>query len=90
MHSTFTYAGVTNNLYKGAAGEGLPRHEHTYPHATVCLVGSIKVTKEHKQAVLTSDSQPVVLLPNEWHEIEALEDGTVFMNIFESKHVGLP
>jgi hypothetical protein len=25
---------------------------------------------------------PVNLLENEWHEIEALEDGTVFVNVF--------
>jgi hypothetical protein len=32
--------------------------------------------------VLTKDTQPVDLVSNEWHEVEALEDGTVFANVF--------
>lgn len=31
---------------------------------------------------MTKDTQPVNLRANEWHEIEALEDGTVFVNVF--------
>ena len=31
---------------------------------------------------MTKDTQPVNLVANEWHEIEALEDGTVFVNVF--------
>jgi hypothetical protein len=27
-------------------------------------------------------TMPVNLLENEWHEFEALEDGTVFVNVF--------
>jgi quercetin dioxygenase-like cupin family protein len=45
--------------------------------------GRIKVTKEGKEIELTKVSQPVSLVPNEWHEIEALEDNTVFINVFE-------
>ena len=30
---------------------------------------------------MNKDTQPVDLPANEWHEIEALEDGTVFVNI---------
>ena len=32
--------------------------------------------------MMTSNTQPVNLVAREWHEIEALEDGTVFVNIF--------
>lgn len=32
--------------------------------------------------VMNKDTQPVNLLANAWHEIEALEDGTVFVNVF--------
>jgi hypothetical protein len=31
---------------------------------------------------MTKNTQPVNLVADEWHEIEALEDGTVFVNVF--------
>jgi hypothetical protein len=31
---------------------------------------------------MTKDTQPVNLIAGGWHEIEALEDGTVLVNIF--------
>lgn len=79
---SFTYDGAQLNVYHANKGEGLPKHEHTYSHATMCCAGSCIVRKEHKQLVMTKETQPVNLLANEWHEIEALEDGTVFVNVF--------
>jgi quercetin dioxygenase-like cupin family protein len=38
--------------------------------------------KEGKEVVITKMTQPILLPANEWHEIEALEDGTVFVNVF--------
>jgi len=32
--------------------------------------------------VIDKYTQPIELVANEWHEIEALEDDTVFVNIF--------
>jgi len=78
----FTYAGATMYVYHANAGEGLPKHEHTFPHATFCASGSCAVRKEGKEVILTKTSRPVNLLANQWHEIEALEDGTVFVNVF--------
>jgi quercetin dioxygenase-like cupin family protein len=77
-----TYDGATLNVYHTNKGEGLPKHEHVYAHLTVCNSGSCIVRKETRQLVMTKDTQPVNLLANEWHEIEALEDGTVFVNVF--------
>lgn len=74
--------GTQLNIYHADKGEGLPRHEHTFPHLTICHAGSIAIRKEGKEVVRTKDSQPVNLVANEWHEIEALEDGTVFVNVF--------
>lgn len=79
---TFTYEGVMVNIYHANKGEGLPRHEHVYAHATMCNAGSVVVRKEGRQLTMTKDTQPVNLAANEWHEIEALEDGTVFVNVF--------
>jgi quercetin dioxygenase-like cupin family protein len=70
------------NIYHADAGQGLPRHEHLYSHLTICTAGSCIVRKENRSLVMTKDTQPVNLVANEWHEIEALEDGTVFINVF--------
>lgn len=70
------------NVFHANAGEGLPRHQHQYSHLTICHAGSIVVRKEGVESVRTKDSKPVNLVANEWHEIEALEDGTVFVNVF--------
>jgi quercetin dioxygenase-like cupin family protein len=79
---TFTYDGAVLSVYHANKGEGLPRHEHMYAHATMCAAGSCIVRKENRELVMTKDTQPVNLVANEWHEIEALEDGTVFINVF--------
>lgn len=79
---TFVYDGAQLNVYHVNKGEGLPQHSHTYSHATMCNAGSIVVRKEGKELVMTKDTQPVNLIADEWHEIEALEDGTVFVNVF--------
>ena len=79
---TFKFGSNTHNVYRCNAGEGLPRHEHTFAHATVCHAGKIVVRKEGVEKEFTAESGAVVLKANEWHEIEALEDGTAFENIF--------
>jgi quercetin dioxygenase-like cupin family protein len=81
---SFTYEGVTTNIYHANKGEGLPKHEHLYSHATMCHSGSCIVRKENKEFVINKERTPVNLKENEWHEIEALEDNTVFVNIFSS------
>lgn len=84
---TVTYDGATLNVYHANKGEGIPRHEHAYAHLTMCHAGSCLVTKEGKSLTMTKNTQPVDLVADGWHEIEALEDGTVFVNVFsEGKH----
>lgn len=77
-----TYDGAVLNVYHVDKGQGLPRHEHAYAHLTLCHAGTVQITKEGKALIMTKDTQPVNLVANEWHEIEALEDGTVFVNVF--------
>lgn len=79
---SFIYDGAQLNIYHANIGEGLPKHEHLYSHATMCHSGCCKVSLEGRHHIITKDSQPLNLLANEWHEIEALEDGTVFVNVF--------
>ena len=79
---SFTYDGAQLNVYHANKGEGLPRHEHVYSHATMCCAGSCIVRKANRELIMTKDTQPVNLIAGEWHEIEALEDNTVFVNVF--------
>jgi len=78
----FTYDGAAVNVYHADLGQGLPKHSHAYSHACVCHAGSIVVRKEGKELTMDKFSQPLNLVAGEWHEIEALEDNTVFENIF--------
>lgn len=78
----FIYDGAVINIFHANKGEGLPRHEHLYAHATFCASGSCYVRKEGKEVLVTKETQPINLKANEWHEIEAAEDGTVFINVF--------
>jgi len=77
-----TYDGATMVIFHTNKGEGLPRHEHTYAHLTMCHAGSCMIRKEGIEKVIDKNTQPINLRANEWHEIEALEDGTVFVNVF--------
>lgn len=81
VHS-LTYDGATLNIFHVNKGEGLSAHNHKYAHATMCLAGSCIVRKENKELIMTKITQPVNLVADDWHEIEALEDGTVFANMF--------
>lgn len=58
------------------------KHIQFSHQVTMCHVGSCIVRKEGRQLVMNKHTQPVNLVAAEWHEIEALEDGTVFVNVF--------
>ena len=79
---SFTYDGAQLNAYHANKGEGLAQHQHTYSHATMCNAGSCLVSLEGRSYTINKDSQPLNLPAGEWHEIEALEDETVFVNVF--------
>lgn len=79
---SFTYDGAQLNVYHPNKGQGLSRHEHSYAHATFCCAGSLIVRKEGKELVIDKTTQPINLVAGEWHELEAAEDDTVFVNVF--------
>jgi quercetin dioxygenase-like cupin family protein len=82
----FTYDGAQLNIYHANKSEGLPKHQHNYSHATICHNGSCVIRMEGKEKVINKHSGAFNLPGGEWHEIEALEDDTVFVNVFsESK-----
>ena len=78
----FNYDGSSIRVYQCNKGEGLPKHEHSYSHAVICASGSCLITKDNVERILKIGTQPLNLKANEWHEIEALEDNTVFMTVF--------
>lgn len=79
---SFVAEGTRISTYHANTGEGLPQHNHAFSHVTQCDAGRLVIRKEGKQLEMTKDTQPVNLVAGEWHEIEALEDGTVFFNVF--------
>jgi len=79
---TFVYDGTRVNIFHADKGQGLPRHDHVYSHATVVYNGKVKCTKENFELIMDKNTTPIVLKGGEWHELEAMEDGTVFSNIF--------
>ena len=79
---SFAYAGAQFNVFHANKGEGLAKHEHTFSHAIMCNAGSCLVSLQGRNYTMNKDSQPLDLPANQWHEIEALENETVFINIF--------
>ena len=79
----FTYGGANIHVFHANKGEGIPMHTHEYSHATTCMAGSCKYTQDGVEVIATKDTQPINLVAGKFHEIEALEDGTVFVNVFE-------
>ena len=79
---TFTYDGATVNVYHANKGQGIPINSHAYSHATTCMNGSCKYTCDGVELIADKNTQPINLLAGSHHEIEALVDGTVFVNVF--------
>jgi len=82
---TFLYNKVRFSVYHANAGEGLPRHEHTFAHLTMCVAGKVAIRKENFYREMDKDTTPVILKEKEWHEVEALVDNTIFINVFPAK-----
>lgn len=80
---SFDYGDFTFNMYHVNTGEGLKKHEHIFSHLTVTTAGKTAIRKENVYLEMDKNVEPVVLKEKEWHEIEALEDNTVFINIFK-------
>jgi len=80
---TFDIEGCTiNTFHIEKCGEGHPKHVHDYDHVTQVHSGKLLVTTPHSVFEMTKDTKPIRFPANEWHELEALEDDTVFCNIF--------
>jgi quercetin dioxygenase-like cupin family protein len=78
----FVYDGAQLNVYHANKNQGLLKHKHNYDHAIMCNAGLCLVSLEGRSYTMNKNSKPLNLPANEWHEIEALENGTVFVNVF--------
>jgi len=83
-YHNFSYAETHYSVYHADKEEGLLEHTHFWNHATICHAGSCLVKVKNKEIILNRYSQPIDLPANIPHEIEALENGTVFVNIFKN------
>ena len=79
-----SYGGVTATVYVMQKSEKIPRHQHTFAHTTAVAAGQSEVE------VYGDSLAPFVMLVGDAayelpagidHEIRALEDGTVVVNI---------
>jgi quercetin dioxygenase-like cupin family protein len=77
--------GVYFQIFHANKGEGVAKHQHSYSHAVICNAGKIMVSKEGIKLEMDKTTQPILLKSDGWHEIEAIEDGTVFINVFAQK-----
>ena len=50
-----TYDAGIVNVYHADRGQGLPRHEHSYSHLTMCHAGSCLIRKEGVEKIITKN-----------------------------------
>ena len=55
----FEYGEALFSVFHANKGEGLPRHEHMFKHATICNAGSCVIRKEGKEKVIDKHTQPI-------------------------------
>lgn len=68
-------------VYHADCKQGHAKHDHVYPHVTFCTAGRAIVRKEGFETVIDKNSPPILIKELEWHEVEAIEDGTVLINV---------
>jgi len=78
----YTFGNVNVFNYFVDKGYGLPGHDHEVEHTVDVLKGSALVTIGEEKIKLDADSDAKVLPANVWHEVVALEDGTIFNSLF--------
>jgi quercetin dioxygenase-like cupin family protein len=81
QHS-FAALGQSFVRYVCARGEGLPRHQHDVDHLTIVAAGRIVARADARVVERGPTDPPILFRAGRAHEVEALEDGTVFINVF--------
>jgi len=83
----YWFGDVTIYAYLANLAEGLAMHNHEYKHLVICATGKIQVKDGDNILELVSTDRPYELVAQQNHEITALEDGTVFINVVYNKDV---
>lgn len=78
----FTALGQSFVRYVCARGEGLPRHQHDVDHLTIVAAGRILARTDDRTVERGPTDPPILFRAHRAHEIEALEDDTVVLNVF--------
>ncbi len=78
----FSALGQSFVRYVCARGESLPRHQHDVDHLTIIAAGRVIARTDERAIECGPADHPILFRANRAHEIEALEDGTVFINVF--------
>jgi quercetin dioxygenase-like cupin family protein len=82
--SIHSFGGVTATVYVMNKGEKITRHEHTFAHTTAVASGQseIEIYAIPNLTFTMLPGDPVAVLPPDIeHEIRALVDGTVVVNM---------
>jgi len=78
----FAALGQSFVRYVCARGESLPRHQHDVDHLTIVAAGRVVARTDARVLERGPADPPILFRANRYHEIEALEDGTVILNVF--------
>ncbi len=78
----FSALGQSFVRYVCARGEGLPRHQHDVDHLTIVAAGRVVARTDDRVVERGPLDAPILFRAGRAHEIEALEDGTVMLNVF--------
>lgn len=82
--TVFSYDGDEFTLYNfSKASDAIPMHTHDYSHLTVVIAGKISATNGEKSAEF-GPASVVNFSSGKPHEITAVEDNTVILNIFKA------
>lgn len=86
------YGGVSATCYFLDKGEKISRHQHGVPHSTSVIRGRSAVDIFDGRETLEMDRHSAleVLPPYIDHEITALEDGTIIVNMMEGAFYSSP
>ncbi len=79
---TFGALGCAFQRYSLAAGETIDRHQHEVDHLTIVASGRIVATTDDRSVERGPLDPPVLFRANRYHDIQAIEDGTVVLNVF--------
>ena len=81
--TSHAYGSVIASVYVMNTGEKIARHQHTFPHTTSVAAGEseVEIYDSSIPFKMSLNMQPVELPALIDHEIRALVDGTVVINI---------